>query len=345
MSIRVLVVDDSAVVRSLLTKQLNAVPGIEVVGAAPDPYVARDLIATLNPDVLTLDVEMPRMDGITFLKKLMEHHPIPVVMLSSLTPRGGELALEAFDAGAVDVLCKPGSAYSVEDVIGSLKQAIFAAASVNVQKRLPPKSSKKLSMTRTTNSVIAIGASTGGTVALERVLTSMPANAPGIVVVQHMPEVFTRAFAERLDTVCAIRVKEAEGGEAIVPGTCFIAPGNKHLVVRRSGAVYQTGVMDGAPVSRHRPSVDVLFQSVARVVGRNAIGAILTGMGSDGANGMFEMHEAGAHTIAQDEASCVVFGMPKEAVARGGVDEVADLGDIPQLLLDASARGPKSVPA
>lgn len=339
--IRVLIVDDSAMVRKIFSDELSRDPEIEVVGAAPDPYVARDKIVGLKPDVLTLDIEMPRMDGITFLRKLMRHYPLPTIIVSSLTERGGELALEALHAGAVEVMCKPGAAYTVGDMSVELCDKIKAAARVNVQKKLSQDTTvpmQRLSMTRTTNKVVAIGASTGGTEALTRVLTQLPANAPGIVVVQHMPEHFTRSFADRLNTLCAVEVKEAENGDTIVPGKVLIAPGNFHLLLQRSGAVYSAQVKSGPLVSRHRPSVDVLFKSVARYAGANAVGVIMTGMGADGADGMKEMHAQGAATVAQDEHSCVVFGMPKEAIARGGVDHVVPLDRISQMILQLAQQ-------
>ncbi|TVR45989.1 MAG: chemotaxis response regulator protein-glutamate methylesterase [Planctomycetota bacterium] len=346
--IRVLIVDDSATVRQILTRELAKDPKIEIVGAAADPYVAREMIVQLEPDVLTLDVEMPRMDGITFLQKLMKHRPIPVIMVSSLTPKGGELAVQALSAGAIDVLCKPGAAYAVGDLVRHLTEAIKAAARVDIKRYvsrshmavqpLAPLASAALA--RTTNQIIAIGASTGGTQALEFVLRSMPPTCPGIVIVQHMPEHFTRAFADRLNDQCTIQVKEAEDGDSVIPGRAIIARGNYHLALNRSGAQYLVQVKAGPLVSRHRPSVNVLFRSVARHAGSNAVGVILTGMGSDGAEGMKVMKDAGAVNIAQDEASCIVFGMPKEAIAHGGVDRVLPLQDIPQAMLQmASARG------
>ncbi len=346
MSIRVLVVDDSAVVRQTFTKELSRAPGIEVIGSAPDPYIARDKIVKLDPDVITLDIEMPRMDGVTFLRKLMHYHPVPVIIVSSLTPKGGELALEALQAGAIEIMCKPGAAYTVSEMSVELVDKIRAAARAGVQKPFPARSGAasspakipKLAMTRTTNKVLAIGASTGGTQALQGVLSTMPGNAPGILVVQHMPEHFTRAFADRLDTICEIDVKEAEDGDSVVPGRALIAPGNFHMLLRRSGARYFVQVKSGPLVSRHRPSVDVLFKSVARYAGGNAVGAILTGMGGDGAAGMLEMKESGAATIAQDEASCVVFGMPKEAINLGAADFVEPLSAIPQRMLELAAR-------
>lgn len=336
--VRVLIVDDSAMVRQVLTHELEGHELIEVVGAAPDPYVARDMIVHLRPDVVTLDIEMPRMDGITFLRKLMRYHPLPVIILSSLSPQGGEVALEAMEAGAVEVLCKPSSAYSIGDLSVQLVDKILAAARVRVEKRVETSprdhaAPRRLSMTRTTHKVIAIGSSTGGTEALQRVLMPLPPNAPAIVITQHMPEHFTRSFANRLNELCAIEVKEAEDGDSIRAGRALIAPGNRHLLVRRSGAVYTAQVKDGPLVSRHRPSVDVLFKSAARFAGANAVGVILTGMGRDGTEGMKEMHGQGAKTIAQDEASCVVFGMPKEAIAAGAVDYVLPLDAIPERML------------
>ena len=334
--VRVLIVDDSAFVRDVFTRELSHDSEIEVVGTAPDPYVARDRIVELKPDVVTLDIEMPRMDGITFLRKLMHYFPLPVIIVSSLTPAGGELAMEAMDAGAVDVMCKPGSAYTVGELSVQLIDKIKSAAHVRVQRITAPTAAaprRQLAMTKTTNKVVAIGASTGGTQALQDVLTALPTNAPGIVIVQHMPEHFTRSFADRLDSLCAIRVKEAEDGDSVLPGHAFIAPGNKHLLLKRSGARYYCEVKEGPLVSRHRPSVDVLFKSVAKYAGRNAVGVIMTGMGADGADGLKLMREAGATTIGQDEKSCVVYGMPKEAFERGGVEHVVSLDRIPSAIL------------
>lgn len=337
MTVKVLIVDDSAVVRRLLTRELEAAPGIVVVGTAPDPYVARDMIVDLRPDVLTLDVEMPRMDGISFLRRLMRHYPMPVIIVSSLTPAGSESALEALEAGAVDVVAKPGPAYSVNQMGADLARRIRAAAVTDVKRLVPAERQapvERLSLTRTTAQVVAIGASTGGTSALERLLRAMPPTAPGIAIVQHMPAQFTAAFAKRLDGVCAIDVREAADGDTLTAGRALIAPGNRHMVVQRSGALYRVRIKDGPPVCYNRPSVDVLFRSVARSVGRNAIGVILTGMGSDGAEGMAEMHALGAHTIAQDEASCAVFGMPKEAIRCGGVDQVLPLDSVAAAILN-----------
>jgi two-component system chemotaxis response regulator CheB len=336
--IKVLIVDDSAVVREIFTNELSKDSELEVVGTAIDPYIARDKIVKLKPDVITLDVEMPRMDGITFLRKLMRYQPIPVIIVSSLTPKGGQLALEAMNAGAVEILCKPGAAYTVGDMSVELIDKIKSAAAVDMSRWKPlsdqnPEPPQQLRIIKTTNKVVAIGASTGGTQALQSVLSAMPTNAPGIVIVQHMPEHFTTSFAHRLNELCAIEVKEAENGDSVISGKAFIAPGNKHMLLRRSGARYYVEVKNGPLVSRHRPSVEVLFNSTAQTAGQNAVGVIMTGMGADGADGMLKMKESGAITIAQDEASCVVFGMPKEAIKRGGVDHVVSLNKIPEAIL------------
>jgi len=337
MKVRVLVVDDSAVVRQILTREFSKDRDIEVVGTAPDPYVARDKIVQLKPDVITLDVEMPRMDGVTFLRKLMKHHPIPVIIVSSLTAAGSELAMEALQYGAVDVMCKPGTAYSVGDMSELLIQKIKAAAMVDMRKRAdmikeraamstePP---KRLAMTKTTNKIIAIGASTGGTEAIKDVLVSFPAGAPGTVIVQHMPEYFTKSFAERLNSTCAINVKEAENGDRVIPGRALLAPGNKHMVLKRSGAQYLVELKDGPLVFHQRPAVEVLFNSVAQYAGANAVGMILTGMGKDGAKGLLAMKESGAYTIVQDEQSSVVWGMPGEAFKLGAATIVLPLKKI-----------------
>ncbi len=340
--IKVLIVDDSAMVRSILQRELSKDPDIEVIGTAPDPYVARDKIVQLKPDVITLDIEMPRMDGITFLKKLMQYYPLPVIIVSSLTPKGGELAMEALEAGAVEVMCKPGAAYTVGDMSVELIDKIKAAARVRVQKREAKPSLdqtyKKLSLTKTTNKVVVIGASTGGTEALLKVLRVLPPNSPGIAIVQHMPEHFTRSFANRLNELCDIEVKEAENGDTVIPGRALIAPGNYHMLLKRSGANYYVEVKSGPLVSRHRPSVDVLFKSASQYGGKNVIGVIMTGMGKDGAEGMKLMHDQGAKTIAQDESTCVVFGMPKEAIALNGVDYVLPLDKIPQKILELASE-------
>ena len=343
MTIRVLVVDDSAVIRSILSRVLAAEPGIEVVGAAPDPFVARDMIVEREPDVVVLDVEMPRMDGLTFLRKLMEHYPIPVIILSSLTPAGSELALQALKLGAIDVLCKPGAAYTLGNMASDLVETIRAASGARVRRQvadccLAPEARTFSALAETTNQILAIGASTGGTVAIERILTSMPPGTPGIVVVQHMPPHFTRAFAERLNAICAIEVREAEEGDSVITGVALIAPGGHHMALRRDGARYFVSIKQGPPVNRHCPSVDVLFNSVAHCAGRNAVGAILTGMGADGAKGLLGMREAGARTLAQDESSCVVFGMPKVAIELGGAEEVVPLEGIPARLLELARR-------
>jgi two-component system chemotaxis response regulator CheB len=341
--IRVLVVDDSAVVRQIFRQVLSADPEIEVVGTAPDPYVARDLIVETSPDVMTLDVEMPRMDGLTFLRKVMRYHPIPTVVVSSLTPRGGELALEAAEIGAVEVLCKPGASYTVGELSEHLVAAVKTAAGVPVAKVRPTDPVAPVAplrpLARTTHQILAIGASTGGTTAIEGILRRLPADAPGTVVVQHMPPVFTAAFASRLHGLCALEVREARDGDWVTPGVALIAPGGQHLLLRRSGARYLVEVKDGPLVNGHRPSVDVLFRSVARTAGRNAVGVILTGMGGDGARGLLEMKGAGARTLAQDEKSCVVFGMPKVAIELGAVDEVVPLERIPERLAAAFEGG------
>lgn len=338
--IKVLIVDDSAMVRSILQKELSKDPDIEVIGTAPDPYVARDKIVQLKPDVITLDIEMPRMDGITFLKKLMQYYPLPVIIVSSLTPKGGELAMEALEAGAVEVLCKPGAAYTVGDMSVELIDKIKASARVRVQKKeiTSPTMYKKLSLTKTTNKVVVIGASTGGTEALANILKVLPPNSPGIAIVQHMPEHFTRSFADRLNELCDIEVKEASNGDSVIPGRALIAPGNYHMLLKRSGAQYYVEVKSGPLVSRHRPSVDVLFKSASQYGGKNVVGVIMTGMGKDGAEGMKLMHEQGAKTIAQDESTCIVFGMPKEAIALNAVDYVLPLDKIPQKILELASE-------
>ncbi|MFW5750234.1 MAG: protein-glutamate methylesterase/protein-glutamine glutaminase [Planctomycetota bacterium] len=340
--IRVLVVDDSAVVRRVLGRELERDPRIAVVGTAPDPYIARDLILERRPDVITLDIEMPRMDGITFLHKLMQHRPMPVVVVSSLTAAGGLLACEAMAAGAVDVLSKPDAAYAVGELGVMLCDTVKAAAFADVGKLLTRRQSiarpSPQALTRTTNAVVAIGASTGGTEALAAILRAMPANGPGMAIVQHMPEHFTRTFAERLDRESAMDVSEARDGDLVGPGRAVLAPGNRHMVLRRSGAQYRVQIKDGPLVSRHRPSVDVLFRSVARYAGANAVGALLTGMGRDGARGLKLMRDAGAHTIAQDEASSIVYGMPREAVELSAVVEQLSVERIGDAIIAACMR-------
>ncbi len=336
--IKVLVVDDSAVVRQIFEHRLSNDPDIEVVGTAPDPFVARDMIVELKPDVLTLDIEMPRMDGITFLRKLMKHHPIPAVVVSSLTGEGSELAMEAMAAGAVEVLTKPGAAYTVGDMTIALAEKLKAASVADLTKFKSQRESsgaiKPLAaLAETTNRVLAIGASTGGTVALDRLLRAMPSNTPGTLITQHMPAHFTKSFAERLNSHSTMMVKEAQDGDSVISGTALLAPGNTHLLLRRSGARYYVEVKSGPLVNRHRPSVDVMFRSVARAAGANAVGVILTGMGKDGARSLLEMKEAGAATIGQDEASCVVYGMPQAAFEIGAVETQASIDDIPRIVL------------
>lgn len=340
--IRVLVVDDSAVVREVLGRELSRFRDIEVVGSAPDPYVARDMIVRLAPDVMTLDVEMPRMDGITFLRRVMEHRPVPTIVVSSLTPKGGDMAMEALQAGAVDVLCKPGSAYSVGDLAPLLAEQVRAAALAKnrIAAKAPSTPPRRLSLTRTTDCVIALGASTGGTQALETVMSALPANSPGILVAQHMPPEFTRAFAGRLDKVCGMEVREARHGDAVVPGVALVAPGNWHLELRRDGARYVAVLHQGERRHYQRPAVDCLFESVADWAGRNAVAAILTGMGADGAAGLLRIREAGGRTIAQDAETSVVWGMPGEAVRLGGAEDVLPLDSIAGRLLELASRDP-----
>lgn len=338
--IRVLVVDDSAVVRKVFKEELSREKDIEVVGTAPDPYVARDKIVSLKPDVITLDIEMPRMDGLTFLRKLMRYYPMPVIIVSSLTRKGGKLAMDALSIGAIEVVSKPSSAYSVGEMSVQLADKIRAVSKVKVRgngtgsatednlKTVAPKA-----LAVTTNKIIAIGASTGGTEALKVVLTEMPPNVPGILVVQHMPAHFTTSFAERLNELSAISVKEARDGDSLVNGTALIAPGNYHMLLRKSGARYYVQVKSGPMVHHQRPSVDVLFHSVAEYAAGNAAGVILTGMGADGANGLLKMREFGARTIAQDEKSSIVFGMPKEAIKLGAAEKVVPLRNIGSTVL------------
>ncbi|MBT9371598.1 chemotaxis response regulator protein-glutamate methylesterase [Rhizobium sp. CSW-27] len=353
---RVLIVDDSASIRQALTMLLSADPEIEVIGVAPDPFVAARKIREEIPDVITLDVEMPQMDGITFLRKVMSQHPIPVVMCSSLTEEGSETLMQALEAGAVDIIQKPkiGAADHLAESAERVRSVVKAAAKARLGKmrRFRPKDSppakltadavlpppKVGAMAKTTEMVVCIGASTGGTEALRELLETLPANAPGIVIVQHMPEKFTAAFAKRLNGLCEVEVKEAEDGDPVLRGHVLIAPGDRHMLLERRGARYHVSVRSGPLVSRHRPSVDVLFRSAARSAGSNAMGVIMTGMGDDGARGMLEMHEAGAFTVAQDEASSVVFGMPKEAIARGGVDRIVSLDHIALEIMGADRR-------
>lgn len=343
MPIKVLIIDDSAMIRKVFEQELSKDPDIEVVGTAPDPFVGRDKIVYLKPDVITLDIEMPRMDGLTFLGKLMKHYPIPVVVVSSLATKGGDVALRAMELGAVEVLSKPGAAYSVGDMSEQLIEKVKAAYKAKVFKRLSTNESSKESNqnivaasigVKTTNKIIAIGASTGGTEALREVISRLPQNSPPVVIVQHMPQNFTKAFADRLNQLCQVEVKEASDGEYLATGKVLIAPGNKHMEIRRSGINYYVTLFDGPMVFHQRPAVELLFNSVAKYAGQNAVGAILTGMGKDGAQGLLNMRNAGANTIAQDEKSCIVFGMPKEAIDIGAAQVVRPLLQIPQTLLD-----------
>jgi len=332
--IKVLIIDDSAVIRQTLTTLLSQDPEIEVIGVAADPYIAVTKIAEEVPDVITLDVEMPRMDGLTFLRKLMSQHPIPVVVISSLTDKGTESAIMAMEFGAVAVLKKPNSYSMLSMDTHNIVDAVKAASKSRLVRRSQQESKNRIlkvkqpyneSMARTTDKVIAVGASTGGTEAILEFLQAMPIDSYGIVVVQHMPEIFTRSFAERLNRICDITVKEAAQGDSVIKGRALIAPGNKHMELKRSGARYYVDLNDHDPVNRHRPSVDVLFKSTAKYAGKNAIGIIMTGMGADGAAGMLEMKNAGAETVAQNEETCVVFGMPKEAIRLGGVTKILPL--------------------
>jgi two-component system, chemotaxis family, protein-glutamate methylesterase/glutaminase len=355
--IRVLIIDDSASVRQTLSAVLSEDPDIEIMGVANDPFMAARKIRDEIPDVITLDVEMPQMDGITFLRKLMVQHPIPVVMCSSLTETGSETLMQALEAGAVDIILKPriGAADHLAEQAERIRTVVKGAARARVSKLrasrmaertvqskltadavLPPP--KIGAMAKTTEMVVCIGASTGGTEALRELLEALPANSPGIVIVQHMPERFTAAFAKRLNSLCEVEVKEAADGDPVLRGHVLIAPGDRHMLLERRGARYEVSIRQGPLVSRHRPSVDVLFRSAARSAGANAMGVIMTGMGDDGARGMNEMHQAGAFTVAQDEATSVVFGMPKEAIAHGGVDRVVSLDHIAREILAADRR-------
>ncbi len=351
MAIKVLVVDDSALMRSVLSEVINSAPDLEVVGAAPDPIVAREMIKSLNPDVLTLDIEMPKMDGLDFLARLMRLRPMPVVMISSLTKRGSEATLQALELGAVDFLPKPklDSVGGIESYRVEICDKVRAAYSARPRvSAVSPSPSKPLLHEPSGpfgstpgglpervlhDRLVLIGASTGGTEAIKEVLCSMPEQMPGILIVQHMPEMFTASFAKRLDGLCRLRVKEAEHGEKILPGTAYLAPGHSHLSVRRSAGAYHCELSQAEPVNRHRPAVDVLFNSAASQVGANALGVILTGMGKDGALGLLAMRQAGAWTIGQDQDSCVVYGMPREAATVGALEEVAPLKDIGQRVL------------
>ena len=349
--INVLIVDDSAVVRQVLTNLLEEDPAIHVQGAASDPIFAMERMRRQWPDVIVLDVEMPRMDGISFLKKIMAERPTPVVICSTLTEAGAETTMQALSAGAVSIVTKPkiGLKRFLEDATSDIVGAVKAASNANVRRlvtpaphvSVPPKLSADAilpagdghALAQTTERIVAIGTSTGGTQALEVVLTALPRVCPGVVIVQHMPEKFTAAFAARLDSLCQIEVREAQNNDRVIPGRALIAPGGKHMLLKRSGAYYFVEVVDGPLVNRHRPSVDVLFRSVAKVAGKNAVGIIMTGMGDDGARGLREMQDAGAPTVAQDEDTCVVFGMPKEAIKLGGVDRILPLQQIPAVIV------------
>ena len=342
---RVVIVDDSALVRRILSEALSDEPDIEVVGTAPDPYIARDKILSLQPDVLTLDIEMPRMDGLTFLRKLMHFHPMPVVVISSLAQGSCRVAMEALQSGAVEVLAKPGGPYSVGELHHTVASKIRAAAHARVRRPEAgapvPAVPVAVHTPVPASSIFAIGASTGGTEAITSVLTKLPKSSPGIVIAQHIPAAFSGAFAERLNGICAIEVKEAVNGDEVRPGIALVAPGDLHMMLRRSAGRYVVDVKSGPRVCYQRPSVDVLFCSVAETAGAMATGVILTGMGADGAQGLAKMHDAGAFTIAQDETTCVVFGMPREAIARSAVDQVLPLGGIAAALLRPRYRSPK----
>lgn len=353
--IKVVIVDDSALIRSVLKETLSQARDIEVVGMAPDPIAAREIIRATDPDVITLDIEMPRMDGLEFLEKLMRLRPTPVIMISSLTEKSSEVTLRALELGAVDFVTKPklDIANGMQEYAETIVEKIRAAKGAKLKKPSPLHVGERLSADAvlpavsnritSTEKLIIVGASTGGTEAIKDFLIRMPADCPGILITQHMPEAFTQSFANRLDQVCKINVKEAAHGDRVLPGHAYVAPGHSHLLLARSGANYICELSQGPPVNRHRPAVDVLFRSAANCAGQNAIGVILTGMGKDGANGMLEMKRAGSHNFAQDEASCVVFGMPKEAIAMGGVDEILPLQEIgPRVLTYLASLGTRA---
>jgi two-component system chemotaxis response regulator CheB len=352
MTIKVLIVDDSALIRSVMSEIISHQPDMKVVGVAPDPLVARELIKQTNPDVLTLDVEMPKMDGLDFLEKLMRLRPMPVVMVSSLTERGSEITMRALELGAVDFVTKPKISIQsgMREYAELIADKIRAAAKARIKPRtlVPGQAAPVLAALRnpltSSEKLIIIGASTGGTEAIREFLMQMPSDCPGILIAQHMPEGFTTSFARRLDSLCKISVREAAGDERILPGHAYIAPGHSHLLLARSGANYVTRIEQSEPVNRHRPSVDVLFRSAATAAGKNAVGVILTGMGKDGAAGMLEMKNAGAYNFSQDEATCVVFGMPREAIALGATHEVGPLQALPGMVLNyLSTQGSRAL--
>ncbi len=352
MKTKVLIVDDSALIRAVMSEIVNSQPDMEVVGVAPDPLVARELIKKTNPDVLTLDVEMPKMDGLDFLEKLMRLRPMPVLMVSSLTERGSEITMRALELGAVDFVTKPKMSIQtgMREYTDLIADKIRATARARIKPRSihPAQPMPQLSALRSplisSEKLIIIGASTGGTEAIREFLMQMPSDCPGILIAQHMPEGFTSSFAKRLDSLCRISVVESAGNERVLPGHAYIAPGHSHLLLTRSGANYMTRIEQSPPVNRHRPSVDVLFRSAAQAAGKNAVGVILTGMGKDGAAGMLEMREAGAHNFAQDEATCVVFGMPREAIALGAAHQVGALTALPGMVLEhLSSQGGRAL--
>ncbi|MGI4845541.1 MAG: protein-glutamate methylesterase/protein-glutamine glutaminase [Janthinobacterium lividum] len=351
MTIKVLIVDDSALIRSVMSEIVNSQPDMEVVATAPDPLVARELIKRHNPDVLTLDVEMPKMDGLDFLEKLMRLRPMPVLMVSSLTERGSEITMRALELGAVDFVTKPKISIQtgMREYTELIADKIRAASRARIKRMVPggtpvPQLSALRSPLISSEKLIIIGASTGGTEAIREFLMQMPSDCPGILIAQHMPEGFTSSFAKRLDSLCKISVVESQGNERVLPGHAYIAPGHSHLLLTRSGANYMTSIEQSPPVNRHRPSVDVLFRSAAQAAGKNAVGVILTGMGKDGAAGMLDMRHAGAHNFAQDEASCVVFGMPREAIALGAAHEVGSLQALPGMVLEhLAAQGSRAL--
>jgi len=343
-AVRVVVVDDSAIVRKLLVDGLKNDPGIEVVGTAADPYQARDVIVRLEPDVITLDIEMPRMDGLSFLRKLMEHRPMPVIIISSLTQRGSATAIEALRAGAVDVIPKPGGPYSIGEITETLRGRILGIREMKtpraarVHHEPVPATAVSFDHVRPGHGLITIGASTGGPQAIEALLTRLPAACPPILIAQHMPEHFTRTYAERLDKICPMRVVEAVDRQVVESGVAYVAPGNRHMLVEREGVKLVIHLSDAPTVHHQRPAVDVLFRSVARLKAVKIVALLLTGMGQDGADGMVDLRQHGAETIAEHEQSCVVFGMPREAIARGGAVHVASLLRMPGLIADCFAK-------